>query len=98
MCFVLQDKKGINFGDVLTAFITVKSPVAQAPVQQQPSMGMSMMDTLYFDIASQLCDKGYGDFEHCLDVVKQANGNVQEATEILSKEIFEKFQKQSIMP
>ena len=57
-----------------------------------------MMDVFYFDIASQLADKGYGDFEKCLNTVRQTNGNVQEATEILSKQIFEQFQKQSVMP
>ena len=43
-------------------------------------------------MASQLADKGYGEFDDCLAVVTAQGGNMQKAEKLLSNLIFKKNQ------
>ena len=39
----------------------------------------------FYKQASELCDKGFGTFERCIQIMGVCKGNVQEAEKILSK-------------
>lgn len=53
-----------------------------------PSSSIQVKEEQLYEQAFALADKGYGDFDKCLNVLKSSNGNQMEAEKILSQLIF----------